>query len=329
MADAVSWRAKYGTRFIANAALLAIVWALAWVWFTAHVKPHISTLIFGSVSASTFLGVAWLMFGSFVKKEDANAEIAGLLHGKRLTVVLLSFLPLIVFAYLTTFTLYLAAADGVAVVRLKVTSGVSSTPIALTQAEKLRAVSYFLAFRPVTAHVETLAPNGYYAGDVPLERGLPTQVTVPNAEWQKQFYVVRLMPLYNLFQLRGRQEPDMHYVVRVFVPGRPAPIEHRGLSFSAIYLGAALADLKTQSKTVRPMVTDLRNTLTAIDADMKPTDIEAIVADWLDAPEFIDTPELKPGDKVRVELESPAGKSEVMVNIAGQVNTGFLKGSRE
>jgi hypothetical protein len=60
---------------------------------------------------------------------------------------------------------------------------------------------------------------------------------------------------------------------------------------------------------------------------MKPEEIDAIVADWLDKPEFIPTPELKPGDQIRVVLESPAGTSETTVKVAAPLNTAFLSAS--
>src|SRR5437870_2723128 len=67
--------AKERTTFTANAALLAIVWTLLWLWFTAHVKPHVSNLIFGSVSLAGLILVAAPVFFSFVKKEDAVSKL--------------------------------------------------------------------------------------------------------------------------------------------------------------------------------------------------------------------------------------------------------------
>jgi len=326
MADSVPFREKYGSRFVANAALLTVVWALAWLWFTAHVKPHVSTLIFSGVSVATFAGVAAAVFGSFFEKGEAMNIVTRLLKSKTLTPALVAALPLIVFAYLTTFTLYLTAADGAANVRLNVTRGGATTAVVLSPLEKQKAVSYFFAFRGVTATVQTLAPSGFNDRALPLRRGIPTPLTVPDAESQKKFHLVRLMPLDNLFHLRGRREPDMNYVVRFFVPGRRDPIEHAGLAFRAIYLGASLPDLQSQSKSARAAIDELKSRLGAM--DIPGSDVEAIVNEWLDDPELLDTPELHPGDKVRVVVESPAGKNETTVKVAGaSLNNVFLAGA--
>ena len=77
------------------------------------------------------------------------------------------------------------------------------------------------------------------------------------------------------------------------------------------------------------MVGDLRNALSGLDNGMKPEEIDAIIADWLDNPELMATPELKPGDKVRVELESRAGRSEMTVTAATPLRTAYLKGAAE
>jgi len=327
MADAVPFREKYGSRFVANAALLTVVWALAWLWFTAHVKPHTSTFIFSGVSVATFAGVAAAVFGSFFEKGEAMNVVTRLLKSKRFTPALIVVLPLIVFAYLTTFTLYLTAADGVGGVRLNVKGGTSATPVELSAVEKQKAVSYFFAFRPVTAHIETLAPSGFNARDLPLRRGIPAQLTVPDAASQKSFHLVRLMPLDNLFHLRGRKEPDPRYVVRLFVPGRRDPIEHPGLAFHAIYLGASLADLQSQAKGARAAIADLRERLGAMEIPAE--QIDAILTEWLDNPELVATPELHAGDRVRVVVESPTGKTETTVKVGASVNDGFLQGAEQ
>jgi hypothetical protein len=324
---------KDRTTFTANAALLAIVWTLLWLWFTAHVKPHVSTFIFGGVSLASLSAVAAAVFFSFVKKEDAVSRLRGWLHSRLFTRVLLLSLPLIAFAYATTFTLYLTAGGDAAEVRLIVKNAGASTSVTLSSAQKQRAVSYFFAFRPVTARIETVSPSGYNARELSLRRGIPAELTVPDRSLKKNFSVVRLIPLYNLFDLRGRTQPDMHYVLRVFVPGARQPIERHGLTFGAIYLGASLEDLQTQSKEARSMIAELRNTLRGLDGDdgeMKPQEIDEIVGDWLDNPKFIPTtPELKPGDQVRVVLESPAGTSEMTVKVAAPVNTAFLRAKKK
>jgi len=320
---------KYSRRFISNTILLAVVGTLGSLWFAVHVKPHVSIIMFGSVSlASLGLAVAGI-FWTFVKKEDVNGSLRRLLGLREFTRVLVVLLPLIAFAYATTFTLYLTAAGESGDVRLNVKHGASSTPVTFTATQKQIAVSYFFAFRPVTARIETLAPTGYKTRDLPLRRGIATELNVPDRSSQKSFALVRLVPLYNLIQLRGRTEPDPRYTVRVFLPGARQPIEHAGLTFGAIYLGASLPDLEAQSKAVRGTIADLRNTLRGLDSEMKPEEIDEIVADWLDKPEFIPTPELKPGDQVRVVLESPAGKSETTVKAGAPVNTAFLSASAQ
>ncbi|HEY4640310.1 MAG TPA: hypothetical protein VII75_03125 [Thermoanaerobaculia bacterium] len=326
-ADSPPSEATNRTAFTANAALLAIVWTLLWLWFTAHVKPHVSTFIFGGVSLASLSVVAAAVFFSFVKKEDAVSRLRGWLHSRTSTRTLLASLPLIAFAYATTFTLYLTAGD-TAEVRLIVRNGGSSTPVTLSSAQKQKAVSYFFAFRPVTVRIETVSPSGYNAGDLRLRRGIPAELAVPDRSWKKSLFVVRLIPLYNLVDLRGRTDPDMHYVLRVFVPGARQPIERSGLTFGAIYLGASLADLQAQSKEARSVIADLRNTLHGLDSEMGPRDIDDIIGDWLDAPKFIPTTtELKPGDQVRVVLEWPDGKSEQTVKVAAApVTTAFLSG---
>jgi hypothetical protein len=328
-ADTASSEPKYGRRFIANTLLLAVVGTLASVWFAAHVKPHVSIFIFGTVSLASLGLAVTAFFWTFVKKDDVTGSLRRLLRMPEFTRLLLVLLPPIAIAYATTCTLYLTAVGEAADVRLNVTQGTSSTPVTFTSAQKQRAVTYFFALRPVTVRVETLAPTGYKARELPLRRGIPTELTVPDRSSQKTFSLVRLMPLYNLFQLRGRSEPDPRYVVRVFLPGVRQPIERTGLTFGAIYLGASLPDLDAQSKAARGLIADLRNTLRGLDSEMKPEEINDIVADWLDKPEFMPTPELKPGDRIRVVLESPGGTSETTVTVAAPVNTAFLSASAQ
>src|SRR5436305_3727865 len=89
-------------RVAANAALLAIVCTLLWLWFTAHVKPHVSTFIFGGVSLAGLSVVATAVFFSFVRKEDAVSRVRGWLPSRTFTRALLASLPLIAVAYATT-----------------------------------------------------------------------------------------------------------------------------------------------------------------------------------------------------------------------------------
>ena len=321
---------KYGRRFIVNAALLALVCTLGWVWFNAHVKPHISILLFGGASVATAAVFGYTIFCSFVDKEEGKSAFRRMLPSKRTTVALLTLLPLLAALYLTTFTVYFNAGNAEQV-KLEITADSSKAPrqVELSSTDKQRAISFFCAFRPMTLHVVAREPGGHGRLDIPLRRGLPVQLTVPEALPTKSFYVVRLVPLDDLFQLRGRREPDSRYLVRVFFPGLAEPIEHPGLSFRAIYLGAALDDLRMRSKSDRMSVAELRNRLHAIDGDISPADIDGIVAEWVDNPEFINTPELKQGDSVRVELQWPEGKSETTVKVLAELNDGYLKGSME
>jgi hypothetical protein len=328
MSEPESLQPRYGRRFVVNAILLAVVWTLAWMWFNAHVKPHISVLLFSGVSCATLGAFGYAAFRSFFEGGEAKNFVRERLRSNTTTPFLLALLPLLAFAFMTTYTIYLNAGDKFDDVRLGITcnSSTASTSVTLSPSEKQKAVSYFFALRPVTVHVNTRVPSGYRTVDVPLRRGMPVQLTVPDAGAAKPFYVVRLVPLYDLFHLRGRTEPDAHYVVRVFLPGRQKPIERTGLSFRAIYLGASADDLRRRSKTDHASVAELRNMLHAIDSDLSPVDIDGIVADWLDNPDFIATPELKPGDNVRVELQGPAGRSETNVKVSAQLNDAFLKG---
>ncbi|HEX8153439.1 MAG TPA: hypothetical protein VF698_09955, partial [Thermoanaerobaculia bacterium] len=54
---------KYGGRFLANTILLAVVGTLVSLWFAVHVKPHVSVVLFGSVSlaglAAGVAGIFW------------------------------------------------------------------------------------------------------------------------------------------------------------------------------------------------------------------------------------------------------------------------------
>jgi len=327
-ADKAPAEPKYGRRFLANTILLAVVGTLGAVWFGVHVKPHLSIFLFGTVSLASLGLVVTGFFWTFVKKDDVIGSLRRVLRMRQCTRILLVLLPPIVFAYATTYTLYLTAVGEAADVRLNVTRGTSlPTPVTFTSAQKQRAVSYFFAFRPVTVHIVTEKPSGYKTRDLKLRRGIPTELTVPDRSSQKSFSLVRLMPLYNLFQLRGRTEPDPRYKVRVFLPGErdPAKLPGPGLTFGAIYLGASRPDLEAQSKAARDgKNADLRNTLRGLDGEMKTEEIDEIVADWLDKPQFLSTPELKPGDEIRVVLESPAGTSETTVKVAAPLNTAFL-----
>lgn len=325
--DAAPGERKYGPRFLANTMLLAAVATLGSVWFAAHVKPHVSIFLFGTVSVAS-LGVAVMgFFWVFVKKDDVAGSLRRLLRMREFTRVLLVLVVPIAFAYATTHTVYLTAAGDAAGVRLNVTRGSSSTPVTFTAAQKQRAVTYFFAVRPVTARIETLAPTGYKPRELALRRAIPTELTVPDPASRKTFALVRLVPLYELFGLRAVKEPDRRYTLRVFLPGARQPIERTGLTFGAIYLGASLPDLEAQSKAARPIVDDLRNTLRGLDSEMTPQEIDEIVAEWLDEPAFIPTPELMPGDEVRVALQSPAGTSETTVRAAAPVATAFLSAS--
>src|SRR5205085_7841900 len=99
------------------------------------------------------------------------------------------------------------------------------------------------------------------------------------------------------------------------------------LSFRAIYLGAALDDLKAQSKNDNGAIAGLHDRLRAVDGDMTEDDIRSVIAEWLDDPELIATPELQEGDRVRVEIAGPAGTEETMVKVAGKLIDVFLKGA--
>jgi hypothetical protein len=328
MPEPLPWRERYGTRYTANAALATVVLILAWVWFTAHVKPHVSTIIFGGFSVAA-LGLTTLaVLGVLFDKSDALARFVALLKSPKWTLPLLFLLPLIVFAFATTFTLYFVQADGTPEVRMSVIRGAKPASVQLTTAEKVKAVSYFFAFRPVTVRIDTVLPTGFEPSVLTLRRGIPLQLTVPNAFKAKDYHLVRLVPLYNLVYLRGRTEPDPQYVVRVFLPGA-APIERRGLTFNAIYLGARVDELRSQSKSARAAEAGLRDTLRSLDESMSENDIKAFLSAWLDTPEFIPTRELKPGETVRVVLEGPAGKTETAVKIAGAVNDAYLEGGGE
>lgn len=331
MPEPQSSQPKYGRRFIANAVLAAVVWTVAWVWFNAHIKPHISVALFSGVSFATLGVFCYGAFRSFVDTGAAQNAIRERLRSKTTTPVLAALLLLLAFAFLTTFTAYLNAGDKLDQVRMTIRRNSSRTAsdVVLSGAQKQRALSYYFAFAPVTLHIDTQVPSGYRVLDVPLRRGVPSQLTVPDASTAKSFYLVRLVPLNDLFQLRGRDDPDKRYVLRVFVPGVPQPIEHAGLSFHAIYLGASLVDLKSQLKGAQGQVAALRNRLHDLDPDMRQEDIDRIVGDWLDEPELMATPELHPGEKVRVQLDGPAGKTETIVKVATDLNDGFLKGQPE
>jgi hypothetical protein len=328
--DTQSLEPKYGRRFIANAFLLAVVWTLAWVWFNAHVKPHISVALFSGVSFATLGVFCYGAFRSFVNTGAAQNVIREWLRSARMTPALLALIPLLAAAYLTTFTVYLNAGQKFDEVRLKVRRSSSTTPreVALGGAVKQRALSYYFSFSPVTLHVDTQVPSGYRICEVPLRRGFPIQLTVPDASLVKPFYLVRFVPLNDLFQLRGRDDPDKRYTLRLFVNDRK-PIVHPGLAFRAIYLGASLTDLKLQAKSAQTVIAGLRNRLRDVDPDMRQEDIDRILADWLDEPEFIATQELKPGDKVRAQVDGPAGTTETTVKVSASLNDGFLKGEPE
>lgn len=327
MPESVTWREKYGTRFVVNTALFTLVATLAETWFIAHVKPLVSPIIFSGVSVATFAGTAGTLFASFFPKADWMAKLAELLKSKAATAGLIATLPCILFAYATTFTVYLTAADGVANARLSVTANDKvAKPVELTSAEKRKAVSYFLAFRPVTARIETLAPVGYNPRVLPLRRGIPLELAVPSSDDRKKYYLVRLVPFINLFHLRGRLDRDPQYVLRVFLPGRRQPIVRSGLTFNAIYLGATLGELQEQAKLASATRDDhLHDTLLGLDDNLKEKEREGIIAAWLAHPEFIPTGELKQGETVRVVLESHAGAAPGAVTIAGGVNNLFLE----
>jgi len=329
MPETAPLRERYGTRYTANAVLATVVLTLGWVWFTAHLRPHISTIIFGGFSVVAFVAMIVPVAGVFFDKNALLAGFIGWLKSPKWTPVLLVLLPLIVFAFATTFTLYFVQADGTPEVRMSVTRGPTPLPVQLTTAEKVRAVSYFFALRPVTVRIDPILPTGFEPSVLTLRRGIPLQLTVPNAFKAKDYHLLRLVPLYNLVSLRGRREPDARYVVRVFLPGRAQPIERRGLTFNAIYLGARMDELQSQSKSARAADAGLRDTLRSLDESMSENDIKTFLSAWLDTPEFIPTRELKPGETVRVVLESPAGKTETAVKIAGAVNDGYLEGGGE
>src|SRR6266704_3296759 len=99
---------EYGKRYLINAALLTLVLALVWVFFNAHVKPYVGTVIFGGVSFSAIVVFAATMFGSFVDlKANLAKTLRGWLHNSALTLVLVAAMPVIAVAYATTFTLSL------------------------------------------------------------------------------------------------------------------------------------------------------------------------------------------------------------------------------
>ena len=315
---------QYGKRYLVNAALVTIVLALGWLWFRAHVRPYVSTFIFSGVNFLALFGFGATVFGSMVDTKAFALNLRRFLDKKTLTIGLIGALPLLAFAYLTTFTLYLTSAHEFPDVRLNVRRGASSQPVTLSPTANMQAVTYF-GFSPIVAHIETLAPSGFEAIDLPLRRGFPRDLTVP--EGRKDFYLIRLVPMYDLFGLRGRETPDSRYKLRVSLPGAK-PIE-RTLSFSALYLGASLADLRSESKAARNDVNELRDKLSGLDSDMKGKEIDAVLADWLDNPQFIPTRELKPGSRVMVVVDSPNGHYETTVNVTSPLNTVLLRGTPE
>lgn len=318
--------AKYGSTYVANVALLALIVAAGWLWFTAHVKPHISTALFGSVSFLAICGVGATVLATFFDKNDLIAALRRKLESDRLTPALLLTMPPLLVAYGTTFSLYLTQADGVPAVRASVSTGRGEPRVVeLSSAEKTKAVTYFFAFRGLTANVQTIVPAGYVSHTLDLRRGIPLQLTVPNAADARSAHLVRILPLYNLFNLLGHKERDSRYTIHIFLPGVERPIVRTGLNFNAIYIGARVEELQAQSKVVRASVADLRDTLRALDNTMTSDDINNTISAWLDAPEFIATPELKQGQQVRIVLDSPEGKTETTVKINGPVTSAFLE----
>jgi hypothetical protein len=317
---------RYGTRYIVNATLFLVEGLVATPLFMGHILPYGSVKVLGGVSLAVLLATAWILLGKISDPGRVLQFLRPWLYKEITTRVLLGLFPLIVIAYLITFTLTLTAAKD-SDVSLRLRWRGSSQEVSLSPGET-RTVTYFGLSR-VVPNIETLAPTGFRPFDHPLTRGIPTALGVPTPGSKKTFYLVRLIPLYDFFQLRGRRDPDKRYTLHVFLPGAQKPIEHKGLTFSALYLGASLPDLQSKVKEGRKAVNELRNKLLAFDSDLKESDIDGILADWLDNPQFIPTPELKPGDRVRVVVDSPDGKSETTVNVASTLNNGFLRGSAE
>ena len=94
-------------------------------------------------------------------------------------------------------------------------------------------------------------------------------------------------------------------------------------------VGASLADLQAQAKAGRTKIGDLRNALSGTDDTMSQHDIDAVIADWLDNPQFVPTRELAHGERVRVVLDFPGGTSETTVVANSIMNNGFLNGRAE
>src|SRR5438874_10819344 len=123
MPEPTTWQQKYGRRFVVNAVLLAVVWTLAWMWFNAHVKPHISVFLFSGVSVATLVTFGFAAFRSFFDASEGQNIVRSWLRSQRLTPVVITLLPLLAVAHLTTFTVYLNADPKFPDVKLEVSRG--------------------------------------------------------------------------------------------------------------------------------------------------------------------------------------------------------------
>jgi hypothetical protein len=319
MTKARAARTQDRRRFAVNLALLVVAATAGWVWFNVHLKPHVDARLFGSISITALVVFAGAIVTMFVKTGFAEL-VAPWLPFRGTTWALGAAIAVIALAFLTTATLYVSlAGNAPSTVVL-----ISKRKVELSPNDRERALTY-LVFRAPAVSVETESPRGYDSFSLPLRRGFPTELTVPDPAHKATAFVVRLVPLKGLISaLRGRRNTG--YQLRISVLNRMAEERVVPLEFRAVYVGGG--DLQEAASRGRTNVATLRQRLGA--SHIPPAEQEKILGEWLDNPLLIETPPLQKDDRVRARVVAPDGHVfDTPVSVATEFTDEFLKGVSE
>lgn len=316
---------------VVNLVLTVLAVVLGWLWFNFHVKRYVTGWAFGGVSTIAAAAFAWGIWKAFTGDELKTLPQRWL-AGKRTRVMLIALLLLVAAAHLLTASLHIDAdparvRDGGKIVASFARDSRTVKTVTLDAKHTEAALTFLVGTKPVAVDVVTKEPPGFEQEQVQVGRFVQT-LTLPNAEREKSYNLVRLASGLYLFSLRTKQ-PDPAYDVEVWVNGNLVRTVD-ALGFQTFYIGGAAGDLKAVrnlhgSPQHRAQLDRFLRDLGVADARKR----GEMTDDWLSDPVYLDTPELKPTDRVRVVVKRGAvvsfDQSIIPVQHA-QLETTFLKG---
>ena len=323
---------RFTRREYANLGLTIAVALLAYLWFGFHLKRQIGGWTFGGVTtlaALAFAGALWKMFAGDELK-NAPRQWLSWRHTRWATVVAL---VLVVTAHLVTGSLHVDAEHPLKEgERFSLTfkrGGEVVKNVTLNAKSQQASLTFPLFLEPVQLDVETTSPRGYEPYRVDLGRFV-TKIEVPDATHKKKYNVIRLASGTFLTSLQ-QDGPDENYKLSVLVNGkRVGRLE--ALGFQTIYIGGAADELRDALREVHGNErhrADLVRFVRSADANVPDAVVNTMMVNWLADPVYLDTPELKPTDDVRVVLTgygTTPFDQPVRPADSTAVTTTFLKG---